>query len=115
MMMLIAVVIIIIVRSHLGSSVRVACEWRLLTKHAASKLRLFLRPRRLQLGPWRSLWLGHCQAFQEIQDRDRAYIVGHRPRGRGGISGHRPGSRREPDFTGRPWRNPKPARPQDLL
>ena len=81
MMMLIAVVIIIIVRSHLGSSVRVACEWKLLTKHAASKLRLFLRPRRLQLGPWRSLWLGHCQAFQEIQDRDRAYIVGHRPRG----------------------------------
>ena len=54
MMMLIAVVIIIIVRSHLGSSVRVACEWKLLTKHAASKLRLFLRPRRLQLGPWRS-------------------------------------------------------------
>ena len=54
MMMLIAVVIIIIVRSHVGSSVRVACEWSLLTKHAASKLRLFLRPRRLQLGPWRS-------------------------------------------------------------
>ena len=81
MTMLIAVVIIFIVRSHLGSSVRVACEWRLLTKHAASKLRLFLRPRRLQLGPWRSFWLGHCQAFQEIQDRDRAYIVGHRPRG----------------------------------
>ena len=81
MMMLIAVVIIIIVRSHLGSSVRVACEWKLLTKHAASKLRLFLRPRRLQPRPWRPLWLGHCQAFQEIQDRDRAYIVGHRPRG----------------------------------
>ena len=83
MMMLIAVVIIIIiiVRSHLGSSVRVACQWRLLTKHAASKLCPFLRPQRIQLRPWRPLWLGHCQAFQEIQDRDRAYIVGHRPRG----------------------------------
>ena len=62
MMMLIDVVIIIIVRSHVGSSVSVACEWRLSMKHAASKLCLFLHPRRLQLGLY--------QAFQEVLHRD---------------------------------------------
>ena len=42
--LLIAVITIIVIRSHLGSSVKVVCEGSLVMKHAASKPRVFLRP-----------------------------------------------------------------------